>query len=130
MKSILILFMSFTVPPIVYSQEPKHIPVQDSLAIKTKSVDTELFHPYSGLLFPTSIKTDSVYLRGFLSQSLTSPLPSLSSQLQQNLSITSTWKNELLKQEEYKTLRTIIGSVEMGGVAYLAYLHMKKYGLK
>jgi hypothetical protein len=50
--------------------------------------------------------------------------------LQQNLNLSPIWKLELAKQEEYKTLHIILGSIEAGGVAYLIYLHFKKYGLK
>lgn len=89
-----------------------------------------LFFPNAMLLLPSSFKTGSEFLPGFFYQSFTSLSLPLSWELQQNLGITSTWKNELLKQEKYETIRTIIGSIEMGGVAYLTYLHMKKYGLK
>lgn len=42
----------------------------------------------------------------------------------------SPWKLEMQSRSKYRILRTILGSVQVGGVAYLMYLHLKKYGLK
>ncbi|MGD0038253.1 MAG: hypothetical protein ABSC53_13290 [Bacteroidota bacterium] len=57
-------------------------------------------------------------------------MPPFSWTYKTEIDLKSAWKQELTKQEEYQTLRTILGSIEMGGVAYLTYLHLKKYGLK
>jgi hypothetical protein len=35
-----------------------------------------------------------------------------------------------MKQNEYRTLRTVLGALEVGGTAYLLYEHIRKYGLK
>lgn len=40
------------------------------------------------------------------------------------------WKLQLARQAEYKTLYSILGAVEAGGVGYLAYKHIQKYGWK
>ena len=42
----------------------------------------------------------------------------------------SPWKLQLRSQEKYQIWQSILGSVQAGGVAYLMYLHIKKYGLK
>jgi hypothetical protein len=57
-------------------------------------------------------------------------MPPLSWIFKIKIDLETSWKQELAKQEEYQTLRSILGSIEMGGVAYLTYLHLKKYGLK
>ncbi len=57
-------------------------------------------------------------------------MPPFSWTYKTKIDLESAWKQELTKQEEYRTLRTILGSIEMGGVGYLTYLHLKKYGLK
>ena len=79
---------------------------------------------------PPPLNTDPLWSPGFLRQSLASPMLSLSWESQPDFGIASAWKDEVLKQKEYKTLRTILGSIQAGGVAYLAYRHIKKYGLK
>jgi hypothetical protein len=57
-------------------------------------------------------------------------MPPLSWMFKIKIDLETSWKQELAKQEEYRTWRSILGSIEMGGVAYLTYLHLKKYGLK
>jgi hypothetical protein len=75
------------------------------------------------------IRQDSIRSQSpvILEQSLTTPLPSLSWSLENNLEIESMWKQEIARQGEYKTWKMILQSVQIGGVAYLAYLHFKKY---
>lgn len=50
--------------------------------------------------------------------------------LQSRSDLLAPWKLELQSQEKYQIWRSILGSVQMGGAAYLLYLHLKKYGLK
>ncbi|MFI5252183.1 MAG: hypothetical protein ACHQQQ_07095 [Bacteroidota bacterium] len=50
--------------------------------------------------------------------------------LPEKIDLISPWKLQLAHQDEYKTLYTILGSIQMGGVAYIAYQHVKKYGWK
>jgi hypothetical protein len=66
----------------------------------------------------------------FLRQSLTgvnllSREPSLNGS-----AIQSFWKDELTRQNKYQTLTNILGVVEAGAVAYMAYEHLRRYGLK
>lgn len=50
--------------------------------------------------------------------------------LNSRANLMSPWKLEMESQSKYKILRTILGSVQVGGLAYLMYLHFKKYGLR
>ena len=104
--------------------------MQDSPVNKTQTFNARSLYPYPALSFPLSFKTSPEGFPGFLRLSLASLLPSLSWESHQNLSLASCWRNELLRQEKYKTLRTILGSIEIGGAAYLTYVHIEKYGLK
>jgi len=122
--------MSSAFALIVHSQEQKHIPMQDSPVNKTQTFNAGSLYPYPALSLPLSSKTSPEGFPVFLHLSLASLLPSLSWESRQNLSLASCWRNELLRQEKHKTLRTILGSIEMGGAAYLTYVHIKKYGLK
>jgi len=42
----------------------------------------------------------------------------------------SPWKLEMENQEKFGTWQTILQSIELGGVSYIGYEHIKKYGLK
>jgi hypothetical protein len=66
----------------------------------------------------------------FIHQSLSTPMPSSFWTTKTSMDLTTSWQQELAKQNEYKTLRTILGSMQMGATAYLLYTHLKKYGLK
>ena len=66
----------------------------------------------------------------YFRQSMTAPLPTLPWQLEENMDLQSIWQQELARQNKYRTLRTILGSVQAGTVAYLTYLHLKKYGFR
>ena len=46
-----------------------------------------------------------------------------------NLDLASPWKLQLLNESKYRTMKIILESIELGGVAYIAYRHIKKYGL-
>jgi len=49
--------------------------------------------------------------------------------LTKEIDISSPWKLELAEQNEFRTLGLILGSIEAGGAAYIAYRHIKKYGI-
>ena len=40
------------------------------------------------------------------------------------------WRDEVVRGGRYRTLTEIVGAVELGAVGYLAYRHLKRYGLK
>jgi len=66
----------------------------------------------------------------FLRQSLTQVGPVGRGSFQNVSTIQSIWKDELTRQNKYLTLRNILGAVQVGAVAYLAYRHLSRYGLK
>ncbi len=50
--------------------------------------------------------------------------------LQSKSDLLSPWKLQLRSQERYRIWQSILGSVQVGGMAYLMYLHFKKYGFR
>jgi hypothetical protein len=145
MKTIFVLILSCAFALNVRGQEQKHYPLQDSSSSKTQTFDARLLDLYPSVSLPISIKTSPEGLGGFLSQpssttgpgyvsgflrlSLATPMPSPWDS-QQKLSLATCWRQDLGRQQEYQTFRMILGSLEAGGAAYLAYKHIKKYGLK
>ena len=129
MKFLQILFFSLVVTFCVFGQGLQHISNEDSIRIKPQISNAPLFISSPILSLPFAFSTvqdnypESLHLR-FGSSS------NLRTIIEQNLDVSDIWKIGALKEDELKTLRSILGSVQLGGVAYLAYKHIKKYGLK
>jgi hypothetical protein len=114
----------------LYAQEPGRTDVSDSLAIKAP-INQSLLHSFQlDVILPSSLRETPIYSPGFVHQPLTNLPSSLSLQFQQQIDVVSPWKQELMKQNEYRTLRTVLGALQVGGTAYLLYEHIRKYGLK
>ncbi len=54
---------------------------------------------------------------------------SLYPSLEQDLSVQTMWLNALQNDRKFETLWMVLGSLEFGGAAYVAYRHIKKYGI-
>jgi hypothetical protein len=125
---IVILLLVFTLVATGQEQKSKQQPDTSMNLLRLHGLELSLSKPE--IQFPMSPNISQENFRGFLRQSLTAPLPIHSMQLNGNLDFKSIWQVELARQNEYRTLKTILTSVQVGGVAYLTYLHLKKYGLK
>ena len=42
--------------------------------------------------------------------------------------LTAAWRLQRAREEKNSTLYTVLGTVQLGGIAYLAYRHVTKYG--
>ena len=123
---ITILLYAFMVIAIGQVYQSK----QDTSLNKPRNIDSAfLFDKPPGLFYP-SFKTTPDYYLSLLQPSFTLSMQSFSWKSPEKIDLISSWKSVLNKQEELRTLRTILGTVQLGGVAYLAYRHLKKYGLK
>jgi hypothetical protein len=112
------------------AQEIVQREINDSLGLR-HPVNQSLLHSFeTGFMFPKSIGESPEYIPQSLHQALTLSPVSLSGQFQQQIDLVSPWKQELAKQNEYRTLKLVLGSIQAGGTAYLLYEHNKKYGLK
>ena len=144
-KPLLAIILLFVCTLHVTSQEQRENAPQDSTAKKTQAFDALSLYPSPTLAPPLSLKTGldgfdgfpslpsmtmgSEYGVGFLRLSLASPMPAPWGS-QQKFSLATCWTNEWRRQQEYRTFRMILGSIQAGGALYLAYRHMKKYGFK
>ncbi|HVN48511.1 MAG TPA: hypothetical protein VMU30_06770 [Bacteroidota bacterium] len=112
---------------IARGQEQKKIS-KDTAVTEMRLYDLPLPFEKPELTLPPSLKVFSAnYSREYLRSSLTTPC-SLTDKMSNELQ--SIWQNELAKENEGKTWKTILSSVQMGGTAYLLYEHIHKYGLK
>ncbi|MCK9210094.1 MAG: hypothetical protein M0P61_04575 [Ignavibacteriaceae bacterium] len=129
MKFIQIFIFSFVATFSICGQGLQQVSKEDSTPVKPPIYNTQLFITSPILSLPFAFSTvhnnypESLHLK-FGSSS------NLNSIIEQNLDVSEIWKIGKLKDDELKTLRSILGSVQLGGVAYLAYKHIKKYGLK
>jgi len=129
MKLFQTFFFSLVVTFSICGQGLQHLSKEDSIQIKPQISNAPLFISSPILSLPFAFSTvqdnypESLHLR-FGSSS------NLRTIIEQNLDVSEIWKIGALKEDELKTLRSILGSVQLGGVAYLAYKHIKKYGLK
>jgi hypothetical protein len=144
-RPLLVTFLVFAASFPSFSQEQKPNPASDSIARTAPAFETlSLFPPpavthqlslkpglegFDGFLSQPPILAGSEYGLGFLRLSLAAPIPPPWDS-QQKLGLATCWTNELRRQEEYRTFRLILGSIQAGGAAYLAYRYLKKYGLK
>jgi hypothetical protein len=126
--AILILFFSLTL--FASGQEQDTVPLQDTSVNEPRNFNSGYLFGTPSLSLPLSLRIIPENIPYYLNQPSVVSLQYSSWKLQQNLNLSPIWKLELAKQEEYKTLRTILLSIEAGGVAYLTYQHFKNYGLK
>jgi hypothetical protein len=113
-----------------YAQEAGKKEVTDTLDKKTPINQSLLRSIHSDVILHSSLHESQFYSAGFLHESHTNLPSSLSSQFQQQIDVVSPWKQELAKQNELRTLKLILGAVQVGATAYLLYEHISKYGLK
>ncbi len=111
-------------------QEQKNSQPQDTSLNRTRNIDSEFLFDKPSVLFHPSLRATPEYYPNLLQPSFTLGMQTISWKSPERIDLVSPWQYELTKQEELRTLRTILGTVQLGGVAYLAYRHIKKHGLK
>jgi hypothetical protein len=116
---ILILFFALTL--VSRSQERDNVQLTDT-SKSLQSILPRSFFVELPFLHPQSL--------GSLFRSPAGPSQLNFWTIQDKIDLLSPWKLELANQEEYRTWQTILKSIELGGVAYIGYEHIKKYGLK
>ena len=120
-----ILILLFASMLVTHGQES-----QNTLTKKPNIFDSGLSIVSPPVLSNLSIRTAPAFYPTLLQSPFTLGMQPFSWKSPERIDLVSPWQFELTKQEELRTLRTILGTVQLGGVAYLAYRHIKKYGLK
>lgn len=125
---LIVLFLGMTF--IVRAQEQKGLAQPDSTPRSVRPFRLEMSLYKTDFLLPPAPTVSPEDFPWFFRQTLRAPLPTVAWELQENVDLHSIWQQELARQNKHRTLRTILGSVQAGTVAYLTYLHLKKYGFK
>ena len=129
-RSVWMIAFIFSAAYTFYAQEPGRKEVRDTLIIKPLINQSLLRSFQSEITSLPSLHDFPEYAPMSLHQALTILPTSLSGQFQQQIDLISPWKQELAKQNELHTLKTILGALQAGGTAYLLYEHIRKYDLK
>jgi hypothetical protein len=129
-RMVWILIFIFSTSYSLFAQELGKRESNDTLALKQPINQNLLCSLHTDIIVPSPLHDYPIYSPGFFHQSLTNLPSSLSMQFQQQIDVVSPWKQELTKQNEYHTLKTVLGIIQVGGTAYFLYEHIKKYGLK
>jgi hypothetical protein len=125
-----ILILNISAASSLSAQESDRREVRDTL-VKKPLINQSLLRSFDAeVILPIALRDSPEYLPLSLHQSLTNLPTSLSGQFQKQIDVFSPWKQELAKQNEMRTLKTILGAVQVGGTVYLLYEHIRKYGLK
>jgi hypothetical protein len=111
-SGILTLFFSLTL--FASGQEQDTVPLQDTSVNKPRNFNSGYLFGTPSFSLPLSLRIIPENIPYYLDQPSIVSLQYSSWKLQQNLNLSPIWKLELAKQEEYKTLRTILGSIEAG----------------
>jgi len=122
----LIFVMSFT----AVSQNQNDTARTDSMSKPLRSLQFELFRNNMDLALPPTPELNPETFPAYLRQSFATPLPTLPWQLEEQIGFQGIWKQELARKNEYRTLKTILGTMQTGAAAYFVYKRLKKYGLK
>ena len=81
-------------------------------------------------MLPPSLDIIPEDMPGLIPHDLAGPFPLLPISTGQKIDLISPFRLQMARENESRTWRTILGSVQIGGVAYLVYRRIKKYGLK
>jgi hypothetical protein len=107
---------------------------------KTEAPDTSitmiknLNEDYSDIhlpeMFQPSLRFAPMYHPTLLQPSFPYAMQPFTFKLQEKIDLTSPWQYELTNRAQMRTVYMILGSVQTGAVAYMAYRQLKKHGLK
>ncbi len=107
---------------------------QDSVAVATKESPVYLLHP----TIPEFLREQAPRFASFRLEVMSSRMPGnlnrwgmyspefFEMTTPGKIDLTAPLKLQLMKQEENKVMYSILGSLQLGGTAYLLYRHIKK----
>ena len=125
-----VIIFTLSATYILFAQESDKRELRDTL-VKKPCINQYLLRNFdTDIMLLPSLHSSINDVPVSLHQSLMNIPSSLSGQFQMQIDVVSPWKQELAKQNELRTLKTILGAVQAGGTAYLLYEHIRKYGLK
>jgi hypothetical protein len=129
-QTITILILFFAATFTARGQEQERVQLRDTTAVTLQLFDPNALPIKLSLFPPPQLQTAPESSLRFFFQSSPFPSQQFSRKFKEKLDLTAPLKLELADQEKYRTWRSILGSIQAGGTAYILYQHIKKYGLK
>jgi hypothetical protein len=113
-------------------QEQKKPLQEDTAVSKPITIDPIFMSDRPLQLLPLSLELAATpgYYKSIIFQSDAASPYFFSRREVEVMDLATPWKLQLARENEHRTLYTILGAVQAGGVAYLAYKHIQKYGWK
>lgn len=133
MKTIGVLVLTLILMFVASGQQQSDVQPNDSAANRVVLVDPGISSGRVTLLLPRSLQSESIYGIPpllFPAGTAGAQSPFLGGVIEQRADLISPLRLQMESADRLKTLRTVLGTVQFGGVVYLAYRHIKKYGLK
>jgi hypothetical protein len=132
MKTFLIILFLFSTTLPTSAQERKHIEPQDTslTLLRMKNPEQLLEQPIVVLPLTFALAVPEQNMQMSLYQTFAGTPQSFSWNRDEKTDLTAPLKLQLYQSESEKAFRITLGAAELGGVAYIAYKHIKKYGLK
>lgn len=133
MKILSITFFSFV---ITLAASGQHQSGSDTTTADTVNritiIDPGISSGKPTLLFPLSLQHDAMtgfpeFL--FLEETPGMRPPLLGGAIEPKVDLISPFRLQMESADRLKTMRALLGTVQIGGVVYLAYRHIRKYGL-
>lgn len=127
-SAVILAFLSLT---ITTARAQVHLGLQNSETRIRSTLSTDTIHLRTRPFFvlPLAAGFTSHYEPDLYRRTPITGEPSFLVTLTHDIDIASPWKLELAEQNEYRALGLILGSIGAGGAAYVAYQHIKKYGI-
>lgn len=132
MKISGIIFLSFVVTVALGQRRSGGDTTNADTIKRITIIDPGISYGRPTLLLPPSLQSDAGFrVPPFLFPGETpgAPPPFLGGVAELKADLTSPLRLQMESEARLRTLRTVLGTVQVGGVAYLAYRHIKKYGL-
>lgn len=127
---IFIQMFFFALTLVLRGQERTSLLLQDSSANISQQFDSRLLFFNPTLTISRSLDPIQETFTVSLPKSFVFSMQFNSWTYPEKIDLDSPLRLQLAKQNEYGTMRVVLGTVQLGGVAYIAYRHLKKYGLK
>ncbi|MCX6139209.1 MAG: hypothetical protein NTV54_17140 [Ignavibacteriales bacterium] len=120
------LILSFMIVGDVCGQSAPKVVLRENPA-----VPLHLYEPHPPMdtlspLPPLTLRTITAEFPGVVYRLSESSAQLLPWKMQEKLDLAAPWKLQLAEENTYRTLRMVLGSIQVGGVAYLMYEHFKK----
>ncbi|HCV43181.1 MAG TPA: hypothetical protein DGH68_06830 [Bacteroidetes bacterium] len=133
MKIIVLLSLTVFLVVAASSQQRSEVQPNDSAANRVILFDPGISTGKATLLLPKSLQSEpTFFIPPFLFSERAPGVvpPFLGGMIEQKADLISPLRLQMESEARLRTLRTVLGTVQVGGVVYMAYRRIKKYGLK